>query len=57
MKSTVKTILLIVSFAIDGLVHHEFISRGQSVNSQFHKVILQRLSDTVHRHQQLDSTT
>ena len=49
VKSNVKT-MLIAFFDIDGLVHHEYMPRGQTVNKGFYKTVLQRLHDTVHRH-------
>jgi hypothetical protein len=41
--------MLIVFFDIDGLVHHEYVPRGQTVNKEFHKTVLQRLRDAVRR--------
>jgi len=49
VKSNVKT-MLIASFNIDGLVHHEYIPRGQAVNKEFYKTFLQCLRDAVRRH-------
>jgi len=49
VKSIIKTIL-IAFFDIDGLVHHEFVPTGQTVNKEFYKTVLQRLRDAVHRH-------
>jgi len=49
VKSNVKTIL-ITFFEIDGFVHHEYVPRGQTVNKEFYKTVLQRLRDAVHRH-------
>jgi len=49
VKSNVKT-MAIAFFDIDGLVHHEYIPGGQTVNKEFYKTILQHLRDTVHRH-------
>ena len=42
--------MLIAIFNIDGLVHHEFVPTGQTVNKEFFKTILQRLRDAVRRH-------
>ena len=42
--------MLIAFFDTDGLVHHEYIPRGQTVNKEFYKIVLQRLSDAVRRH-------
>jgi hypothetical protein len=45
----VKT-MLIAFFDIYGLVYHEYVRRGQTVNKEFHKTVLQRLCDAVCRH-------
>jgi len=42
--------MLIAFFDIDGLVHHEYVPRGQMVNKEFYKTVLQRLHDAVCRH-------
>jgi hypothetical protein len=42
--------MLIAFFDIDGLVHHEYVPRGQTVNKEFYKTVLQHLHDAVHRH-------
>ena len=39
VKSNIKT-MLIAFFDIDGLVHQEFVPRGQTVNKEFYKTIL-----------------
>jgi len=49
VKSNVKT-MLIAFFDIDGLVHHEYVPRGQTVNEELYKTVLQRLRNTVRRH-------
>jgi len=49
VKSNVKT-MLIAFLDIDGLVHHEYVPRGQTVNKEFYKTVLQRLRDPVRRH-------
>ena len=49
VKSNVKT-MLIAFFNNDGLVHHEYVPRGQMVNKEFYKTVLQRLCDAVSRH-------
>ena len=41
--------MLIAFFEIDGLVHHEFVPTGQTVNKEFYKTVMQRLSDAVRR--------
>jgi len=49
LKSNIK-IMLIAFFDIDGLVHHEFVPTGQTVNKEFYKTVLQRLCNAVRRH-------
>jgi len=49
VKSNVKTTLT-AFFDTDGLVHHEYVPRGQTVNKEFYKTVLQRLRDAVRRH-------
>ena len=49
VKSNLKT-MLIAFFDIDGLVRHEFVPTGQTVNKEFYKTVLQRLRDAVRRH-------
>ena len=49
VKSNVKT-MLIVFFDVDGLVGHEYVPRGQMVNKEFYKSVLQCLHDAVRRH-------
>jgi len=49
MKSNVKT-MLIAFLDIEGLVHHEYVPRGQTVHKKFYKTVLQRLCDAVRRH-------
>jgi len=43
--------MLIAFFDIDGVVHHEFIPPGQTVNGHFYVQVLQRLHDAVRRKQ------
>jgi len=45
VKSNVKT-MLIAFFDIDGLVHHEYVPRGQKVNKKFYKTVLRRCAQT-----------
>ena len=45
----IKT-MLIAFFDIDGLVHHEFVPTGQTVNKELYKTVLRRLRDAVRRH-------
>jgi hypothetical protein len=49
VKSNIK-IVLIAFFDIDGLVRHEFVPTGQTVNKELYKTVLQRLRDSVRRH-------
>ena len=49
VKSNIKN-MLIAFFDIDGLVHHEFVPTGQTVNKEFYKTVLQCLRDAVRRH-------
>jgi len=42
--------MLIAFFNIDGLVRHEFVPTGQTVNKEFHKTVLQSLRNAVRRH-------
>jgi hypothetical protein len=49
VKSSVK-MMLIAFFDTEGLVHHEYVPRGQTVNKEFYKTFLQRLRDAVRRH-------
>ena len=48
VKSNVKT-MLICFFDIKGLVHFEFVPKGQTVNQQFYLEVLKRLRDAVRR--------
>jgi len=49
VKSNVKT-MLIAFFDIDGLVHHEYVPRGHTVNKEFYRTVLQCLHNAVCRH-------
>jgi len=49
VKSNVKTMLM-AFFDINGLVHHKYVSREQTVYKKFYKTALQRLRDAVRRH-------
>jgi histone-lysine N-methyltransferase SETMAR len=49
VKSNVKT-MLIAFFDNVGLVYHEYVPRGQTINKEFYKRVLQRLCDAVCRH-------
>jgi hypothetical protein len=42
--------MLSAFFDIDGLVHHEYVSKGQAVDKKFYKTVLQCLRDAVRRH-------
>jgi len=48
VKSKEK-VMLIAFFDIDGVVHHEFVPPGQTVNSHFYVQVLQMLRDAVRR--------
>ena len=41
--------LLVVLFDWKGIVHHEFVPRGQMVNKQLYQEVLARLRDAVRR--------
>jgi hypothetical protein len=47
-RSKIK-VLLIVFFDWKGIVHHEFVPRGQMVNKQLYQEVLARLKDAVRR--------
>lgn len=47
-KSRVKS-MVIVFFDVKGIVHHEFVPPGQTVNAKFYKEVLQRLNHRVTR--------
>jgi hypothetical protein len=49
VKSNINTVL-IAFFNIDGLVHHEFVPTGQTVNNEFYRTVLHQLRDAVRRH-------
>jgi len=49
VKSNFKT-MLIAFFDIDELVHLQYVPRGQTVNKEFYKTVLQRLRDAVRRY-------
>jgi len=49
VKSNVKT-MLTAFFDTDGLVLHQYVRKGQMVNKEFYKTVLQCLHDTVRRH-------
>jgi len=42
-------VLLVVFFGWKGIVHHEFVPRGQIVNKQLYQEVLARLRDAVRR--------
>ena len=42
--------MLIAFFDTDGLVHHEYVPKGQTVNKKLYKTVLERLRDAVRRH-------
>nr|QXJ78551.1 putative DD34D transposase [Meitanaphis flavogallis] len=47
-KSKIKT-MVIVFFDIRGLVHHEFVPHGTTINAKFYVEVLKRLKRRVHR--------
>ena len=47
-RSEIK-VLLVVFFNLKGIVHHEFVQRGQMVNKQLYQEGLACLRDAVHR--------
>ena len=47
-KTKIKT-MLITFFDQKGLVHHEFVPQGQTVNQHFYQQVLNRLNDRVRR--------
>ena len=47
-QSKIK-VMLVVFFDWKGIVHHEFVPRGQVVNKQLYQEILARLRDAVRR--------
>jgi histone-lysine N-methyltransferase SETMAR len=44
-----EKVMLIAFFDIDGVVHHEFVPSGQTVNGHFYVQVLQRFRDVVWR--------
>jgi len=48
VKSNEK-VMLIAFFDIDGVVHHEFVPPGKTVNGHFYVKVSQRLRDAVRR--------
>lgn len=47
-RSKIKT-MLIVFFDIRGVVHHEFVPQGQTVNKDFYLTVLRRLRENIRR--------
>ena len=47
-RSKIK-VLLVVFFDWKGIVHHEFVPRGQMVNKELYQEVLARLRDAGHR--------
>jgi hypothetical protein len=41
--------MLMVSFGIEGVVHHEFLRQGQTVNRWYYLEVLKRLRENVRR--------
>ena len=44
-----EKVMIIAFFDINGVVHHDFVPPGQTVNGQFYVQILQRMCDAVRR--------
>jgi histone-lysine N-methyltransferase SETMAR len=42
-------VMLIVFFDCHGIVHHEFVPEGQTVNAAFYMEVLKHLTDRMHR--------
>lgn len=42
-----RSVMLVIFFDQKGIVHHEFVPRGQMVNKHLHQEILARLRDAV----------
>ena len=49
MRRAKIQVMLVVFFDWKGIVHHEFVPRGQMVNRQLHQDFLACLRDAVHR--------
>ena len=49
MSRSKLKVLLVVFFDWKGIVHHEFVPRGQTVNKQLYQEVLARLKDAVRR--------
>ena len=47
-KSKIKTKLIFV-FDSQGVVHKDFVPQGQTINKQYYREVLERLSKRVHR--------
>ena len=47
-RSKIK-VMLVMSFDWKGIVHHEFVPRGQMVDKQLYQEVLARLRDAVRR--------
>jgi len=48
IRSKIK-VVLVVFFDWNGIVHHEFVPRGQMVNKQLYQEVLARLRDAARR--------
>jgi len=48
-RSNIKVVLVVFYFYWKGIVHHEFVPRGQMVNKQLYQEVLARLRDDVRR--------
>jgi len=45
--------MLTVSFDCEGIIHHEFLLRGQTVNKEYYLKVMQRLRGAVRRKSQI----
>ena len=51
MQCSLVKVMLITFFDHQGMVHHEFVPRGQTVNQHFYKEVLTRLVNIIHQKQ------
>lgn len=48
-ERSVGKVMLISFFDYNGMVHHEYLPRGETVNGMFYKGVMQRLRDAIRR--------
>ena len=48
MQCSQVKVMLITFFDYQGMVHHEFVPRGQTVNQHFYKEVLTHLVNKIH---------